>query len=80
MGGSPRGASKAGPPGGPSGGKPPGAGPPSRPATSMSVRGGDAMDDLLGLPGANVSRKSTPGVGRKARGKSRYVEVIPGQQ
>ncbi|KAI5849612.1 Sec23-binding domain of Sec16-domain-containing protein [Morchella snyderi] len=69
-----------GPPGRPPSGKPPGAGPPSRPATSMSVRGGDAMDDLLGPPGANLSRKSTPGVGRKARGKNRYVEVIPGQQ
>lgn len=46
----------------------------------MSGRGGDAMDDLLGPPGANVSRRSTPGVGKKARGKSRYVEVIPGQQ
>lgn len=56
-----------------------GSGPPSRPPTAMG-KGGDPMDDLLGPPGANVSRKSTPGVGRKARGKNRYVEVIPGLQ
>lgn len=76
--------SPAPPPGPPSGppppmSKPPG-GLPSRPPTAMSSRGVDAMDDLLGPPGANVSRRSTPGAGRKARGKSRYVEVIPGQQ
>ncbi|RPB00225.1 hypothetical protein L873DRAFT_1805676 [Choiromyces venosus 120613-1] len=59
---------------------PPGAGPPSRPPTSISQRAptGDTIDDLLGPPGAPVSRKSTPGGGKK-RGKSRYVEVIPGQ-
>ncbi|PWW72511.1 hypothetical protein C7212DRAFT_360116 [Tuber magnatum] len=59
---------------------PPGAGPPSRPPTSMSQRAatGDTIDDLLGPPGVPVSRKSTPGGGKK-RGKSRYVEVIPGQ-
>ncbi|CAZ86675.1 unnamed protein product [Tuber melanosporum] len=59
---------------------PPGAGPPSRPPTSMSQRAttGDTIDDLLGPPGAPVSRKSTPGGGKK-RGKSRYVEVIPGR-
>jgi hypothetical protein len=39
---------------------------------------GDSIDDLLGPPGTGVSRKSTPGGGRK-RGKNRYVEVIPGQ-
>lgn len=58
---------------------PPGAGLPSRPPTSMSQRAttGDTIDDLLGPPGAPVSRRSTPG--GKKRGKSRYVEVIPGQ-
>ncbi|KAL7272814.1 vesicle coat component [Rhizina undulata] len=48
--------------------------PPSRPQTAM---GGDAIDDLLGPPGG--SRKATP-AGRKGGRKSRYVEVIPGQQ
>lgn len=67
------------PPPPPSASKPPGSGPPSRPPTAMG-KSGDPMDDLLGPPGANVSRKSTPGTGRKARGKNRYVEVIPGQQ
>ncbi|CUS08761.1 unnamed protein product [Tuber aestivum] len=57
-----------------------GTGPPSRPPTSISQRAatGDTIDDLLGPPGAPLSRKSTPGGGKK-RGKSRYVEVIPGQ-